>query len=399
MTVHRAKGLEFPVVVLADPTCRLRRPGADRYIDPERGLCALRLAGCAPWDLIEHEEKELEREEAEAVRVAYVAATRARDLLVVPAVGDGPREGGWTSPLDDAVYPPETERRSPETAPACPRFGRDTVLQRPDGDPASALTVAPGLHRFAGAAGGDAAHAVVWWDPHVLDLDVDVRFGIRQEELLSKTVAEETVERDLQRYRDWRSRRDRTREQAATPSLVVETVTRRAETVAAAAGEGQAATVAVIGLAPDPDRPSGPRFGSLVHALLAAAPLDRPAGVREMAALHGRILGATEAEIEAASTAVTAAMGHSLLERARAAMARGECRREAPVAGRDDGGTLIEGVVDLAFRESGAWTVVDFKTDHELDAELDRYRQQVTLYAELIARATGEPATPLLLRI
>ena len=153
MTVHRAKGLEFPVVVLADPTCRLRRPGADRYIDPERGLCALRLAGCAPWDLIEHEEKELEREEAEALRVAYVAATRARDLLVVPAVGDGPREGGWTSPLNTAIYPPETERRSPETAPACPRFGRDTVLQRPDGDPASALTVAPGLHRFAGAAG------------------------------------------------------------------------------------------------------------------------------------------------------------------------------------------------------------------------------------------------------
>lgn len=65
----------------------------------------------------------------------------------------------------------------------------------------------------------------------------------------------------------------------------------------------------------------------------------------------------------------------------------------------DGGGTLIEGVVDLAFREAGAWTVVDFKTDHELDAELDRYRRQVALYAELVARATGEQATPLLLRI
>lgn len=68
MTVHRAKGLEFPVVVLADPTCRLRRLRADRYIDPERGLCALRLAGCAPWDLIEHEDEEVERETAEAIR-------------------------------------------------------------------------------------------------------------------------------------------------------------------------------------------------------------------------------------------------------------------------------------------------------------------------------------------
>ena len=399
MTVHRAKGLEFPVVVLADPTCKLRRPGANRYIDPERGLCALRLAGCAPWDLIDHEEEEVEREAAEAVRVAYVAATRARDLLVVPEVGDGPREGGWMSPLDAAVYPPLDERRSPEDAPACPRFGRDSVLQRPDGDPANSQTVAPGLHRFPDDAGGGTEYGVVWWDPHVLDLDVDIRFGIRQEELLSKTVAAETVERDLQRYRDWRNRRDRTREQAAVPSLLVETVTRRAEALAAKAEDAPTPAVEVIGPAPDADRPAGPRFGSLVHALLAAAPLDRPDGVAEMAAMHGRILGASEDEIEAASAAAGAALGHPLLERARAAMARGECRREEPVAGRDDGGTLVEGVVDLAFREAGAWTVVDFKTDQELDAEVERYRRQVALYAELIARATGEPATPLLLRV
>ena len=399
MTVHRAKGLEFPVVVLADPTCRLQRPGADRYIDPERGLCALRLAGCAPWDLIEHEQEEVEREEAEAVRVAYVAATRARDVLVAPVIGDGPREGGWTSPLDDAVYPPASARRVAETAPACPRFGRDSVLQRPDDDPASEMTVAPGLHRFGDALEGGDGYAVVWWDPHVLDLDVDARFGIRQEELLSKDVAEETVERDLQRYRDWRERRDRIREQAGKPSLVMETVTHRADALAADSSAAPPSVVEVVGTAPDSERPAGPRFGSLVHALLAVAPLDRPAGVEELAALQGRILGATEDEIAAAAVAAAAALRHPLLERARAASGRGECRREAPVAGRGDDGTLIEGVVDLAFREAGAWTVVDFKTDLELEAELDRYRRQVALYAELIARATGEPATPLLLRI
>ena len=399
MTVHRAKGLEFPVVVLADPTCRLGRPAASRYIDPERGLCALRLAGCAPWDLIEHEAQELSREEAEAVRVSYVAATRARDVLVAPVIGDGPREGGWTSPLDDAVYPPVVEPRTPEAAPGCPRFGRDSVLERPGGDPASAETVAPGLHRFGGGPKGAAGYGVVWWDPHVLDLDVATRFGIRQEELLSKTVPEETVARDLQRYRDWRDRRDRTREQAAAPSVVVETVTRRAEALAADGPDAAAPAVEVVGPAPDPGRPAGPRFGSLVHGLLAVAPLDRSAGVAELASFQGRLLGATEDEIEAAASAAAAALRHPLLERARAASARGECRREAPVAGCDDGGTLVEGVVDLAFREAGAWTVVDFKTDHELEAELDRYRRQVALYAELIARATGEPATPLLLRI
>ncbi len=399
MTVHRAKGIEFPVVVLADPTCKLRRPGADRYIDPERGLCALRLAGCAPWDLIEHEQEEVDRDEAEALRVAYVAATRARDLLVVPAVGDGPLEGGWTSPLDDAIYPPMDARREPEPPPACPRFGRDSVLQRPDGDPASEATVAPGLHRFGDAAGAESGYGVVWWDPHVLDLDVAARFGIRQEDLLSKEAPAETVERDLQRYRDWRERRDRIREQAGTPSLVMETVTHRADALAADSSAAPPPVVEVVGTAPDAERPGGPRFGSLVHALLAVAPLDRPAGVEELAALQGRILGATEDEIAAAAAAAAAALRHPLLERARVASGRGECRREAPVAGRGDDGTLIEGVVDLAFREAGAWTVVDFKTDLELEAELDRYRRQVALYAELIARATGEPATPLLLRI
>ena len=37
--------------------------------------------------------------------MAYVAATRARDLLVIPAVGDGPYESGWVAPLNEAIYP------------------------------------------------------------------------------------------------------------------------------------------------------------------------------------------------------------------------------------------------------------------------------------------------------
>ena len=33
MTVHKAKGLEFPVVILADLTCRISRDDASRYLD------------------------------------------------------------------------------------------------------------------------------------------------------------------------------------------------------------------------------------------------------------------------------------------------------------------------------------------------------------------------------
>ena len=397
MTVHRAKGLEFPVVILADPTCKLHRPTASRWIDAARGLCALRLAGWPPLDLLDHEAEEVERDRAEGVRLAYVAATRARDLLVVPAVGEGPRDGGWTSPLHPAIYPPEERLRSPEAAPGCPAFGRHSVLERPEWEQAPAATVAPGLHRFAADQEPAAAYDVVWWDPHALRLGAEARFGIRQEALLSKEAPEAVVEEDLHRYRAWRAARERTIERASAPSLNVEMATERA---AAGGRRPSAAEVEVIELARDPARPAGARFGSLVHAVLATAPLDDPsgAGAAETAALHRRILGATDAEEVAALAAVSAALRHPLFDRARAALARGECRREAPVAALD-GGTLVEGVVDLAFRESGRWTVVDFKTDREGDEAFDRYRRQVALYAALVAQATGEQATPLLMRI
>ena len=95
MTVHRAKGLEFPVVVLADIGAKSTAQNPSRYVDTERGLCAVRLAGWSPWELLDHEAEELARDRAEGVRVAYVAATRARDLLVVPAVGDDPFASNW----------------------------------------------------------------------------------------------------------------------------------------------------------------------------------------------------------------------------------------------------------------------------------------------------------------
>jgi len=78
MTVHKSKGLEFPIVILADMTAKLRASVASRTIDSDRRVCAIRLGGWAPADLLQHEDEELRRDEAEGTRVAYVAATRAR---------------------------------------------------------------------------------------------------------------------------------------------------------------------------------------------------------------------------------------------------------------------------------------------------------------------------------
>ena len=149
MTVHKAKGLEFPVVILADITARLTPFDASRYIDAEHERCALRIGGWSPKDLNDNKAMELLREEKEGERVAYVAATRARDLLVVPAVGDGPYTEGWVAPLNAAIYPAEDARRVQAPGAGCPAFAsKDSVLERPDGDPASRLTVCPGQHEL-----------------------------------------------------------------------------------------------------------------------------------------------------------------------------------------------------------------------------------------------------------
>jgi ATP-dependent helicase/nuclease subunit A len=61
-------------------------------------------------------------------------------------------------------------------------------------------------------------------------------------------------------------------------------------------------------------------------------------------------------------------------------------------------GTLVEGVVDLAFEDAGRWVVVDYKTDRELAAlGEDRYRLQVAIYASAIAQATGAPCDGVLM--
>jgi ATP-dependent exoDNAse (exonuclease V) beta subunit len=396
MTVHKAKGLEFPVVILADMTARLCASAASRTIDSARGVCAIRLAGCAPFDLLARETEELRRDEAEGMRVAYVAATRARDLLVVPAVGDEQRQG-WLQPLNSAIYPPPEARRRQVQAPGCPEFkSKDSVLVRPRGGPAEMGNVCPGLH-IQKPGSGSAEFAVVWWDPTTLQLGAEAPLGIRRPELIVKDVAPEIVESGLAAYRSWRNRRDQALAAGGQPSLAIRTVTQ-----AAKAAEALSVTlplVEIIELSRAATRPSGRRFGALVHAVLATVPLDSdlPA-IRKVAAIHGRILGAPAEEIGSASEAVHSALAHPLLNRAREAANQGRCRREVPIAWRDDG-LLVEGVVDLAFEQADGWTVIDFKTDEEFAGNELAYRRQVGIYAAAIQAANGAHVSAVLMQV
>jgi ATP-dependent exoDNAse (exonuclease V) beta subunit len=98
MTIHQAKGLEFPVVVL--PDLGRGAPPADLpllALDPDRRLAACRLTGDTGYDPLlhharAHADREAEREES--LRVLYVALTRAEEHLIL-AGPQTARAGTW----------------------------------------------------------------------------------------------------------------------------------------------------------------------------------------------------------------------------------------------------------------------------------------------------------------
>jgi ATP-dependent helicase/nuclease subunit A len=392
MTVHKAKGLEFPVVILADMTAKLGAPAANRYIDADRGMCAIRLGGCSPFDLIQHEAEELQREEAEGVRLAYVAASRARDLLVVPAVGDEERRG-WIEPINRAIYPAMEVRRQQVRAPGCPEFrSNDSVLIRPGGRPAFATTVCPGLHVFGGS------HSVVWWDPRELKLGAEPPLGIRRSELIVKDVASNVVEAGLNDYKAWSAANVASVAKGSRASLTIQTVTQWARV---RRGEkSKMPPIEIINLPRAGNRPSGPRFGTLVHAVLGTIPLDGDdRAIHHLTILHGRILGATAQEIESAAEIVRTALEQPVINRARKAELTGHLRREVPIAIRDGNNALVEGVIDLAFEEPTGWTIIDFKTDEELTQNSQIYYRQIGLYAKAVQASTDVRASGVLMRV
>jgi ATP-dependent helicase/nuclease subunit A len=389
MTAHAAKGLEFPVVILCDPTAPLAQERPSRYVDAARRVWLEPLAGCVPIELREHAEEVLRRDREEGQRLAYVASTRARDLLVVPVIGDEERDN-WLSALAPVVHPEPARRRDRVAAPSCPAFGEDSVLSRgPDTERSAYDSVCPGLH--VPRAG---SHTVVWWDPRVLDLDRSIGGGMRQRQILEADETGEVASASSVAHAAWQEKRAAALVAGMRPSLEVMTITAAARTVNAGW-----APVAIEDTGIDRStRPRGKRFGVLVHAVMAAVDLAADAAaIRALAANHGRLVGASPEEIEAANTAVTAALQHPLLLASAAAATRNKLRREVPVVLHTSEG-MLEGIVDLAFAdEHDVWTVVDFKTDADLDGLQVTYEHQVRLYATAIAAATGRPVSAALL--
>jgi ATP-dependent helicase/nuclease subunit A len=298
-----------------------------------------------------------------------------RDLLVVPGVGDLEQEG-WLEPLNRALYPTQDDWRRVEHAAGCPVFkGHETVLERPDFND-EGKSVRPGLHR---PQAGE--HSVVWWDPGALDLSIDTQYGLQQEELLVQH--EPASSQSALDYDEWHARRAYGLQVGAKPGMRMVLASNGEEaapsTIFAARPilvRADAWTATIPQLA---DRPGGRRFGTLVHAVLRDAALDLEA-VERWAGVHGTLLDCDHDEREAAAAVARAALAHPLFGRARQAV---RCEREYPVTLRLDDGRILEGVIDLAFQESGGgWVIVDFKTSID---DADAHAQQVEWYAFALA--------------
>ncbi len=134
MTAHGAKGLEAPVVFLADPRREPNRPtrfwidrrgasaeGHWRFIRETDGWGVVEIAEPRGWE--DMAETEAAFEAAEKTRLLYVAATRAREMLVVSIWKQGKSEnahGPWsplapflTEDLPETATPPPAEPPPP----------------------------------------------------------------------------------------------------------------------------------------------------------------------------------------------------------------------------------------------------------------------------------------------
>ena len=341
LTIYAAKGLEFPIVVFAnmnadrnDRTSVVADRAGGGRLHVKLGAAGLGFRTPGYDDAAAIEKAHAEAEEA---RLLYVAATRARDRLVVPF------------------------------------FGRDDVADR-DWDKTPPASLNDRL-RFAGAADGDAIDAAT-----LPPLEPEAPVW----QALPPAAAPGDTDRAVKARQTWMESHeaqvgDRGNELRYATASALKPEWERPWLADGEVRRGRAAD-----------------FGSAVHALLERIDLARPDDAAAMSRTIAAEFGLPGDQEEIAKVA-RAALESKVVREARASR---RLLRETPftVALPAPGGMasgIAEGRIDLLFETGGEIVVVDFKTDAVYGAAIDdrlaSYRTQALVYAWAARRATGLP--------
>ena len=360
MTVHGAKGLEFPVVILAKLSSGANQNAARSVVDRERGVIEFavgrrdnrfRTPGFA-----DAAAREAAYGRAEQARLLYVAATRARDLLVVSAFRSEERPGmfvhlpalpSWVAVFDGGL----------REAPGGAQVMLDQELPEPRPLPKPAPIDFP-------------ADLAARWQERRARRGERVRQGPQytSPSLLAAEARKEPRETEP---------RDR--------SAPETDLTRFGDADRALATADGAAGVTFVGSS------TGLRRGSLVHEVLSRCALGDAASAAAWAQRLAAAQGSPEL-IDEVTRGAAAIIDSPAMQRVRAAR---RVLRELPVAWYDEGrDRYVEGFVDLAFEEADGWVLADYKTD-ALDAPeprgvqllKERYRPQVEEYRRAVSAA------------
>jgi ATP-dependent exoDNAse (exonuclease V) beta subunit len=121
VTIHSAKGLEWPVVIPINSTTELYR--GDQFVHRQSdNTLHWMLGGVAPPDLAAARAEESEEDADQRERIWYVACTRARDLLILPYIPQAAKDSWFSSinlrqnqlpELDLSAFPEPGARAAP----------------------------------------------------------------------------------------------------------------------------------------------------------------------------------------------------------------------------------------------------------------------------------------------
>jgi ATP-dependent helicase/nuclease subunit A len=330
MTIHGAKGLEFPIVVCSGTTTRVSGlKGSVQMLFPADGPYQVRLTRKAQTDAFElHKAIDEQMSYAEKLRLLYVACTRARDHLVV-SVHRGDRD-----------MPDEDAKRTAAELLWDAAAGGGAVVAAPQ---PSALPLTAGVPA-----------------PPVLDLDA------------------------------WISEHDAAFAAGARRRFVSATALARVADAAAAEDPGVAKEGRDLELPPWNKGRYGTAIGRAVHAVLQTVDLATGAGLGDLAAAQAAAEGVLGHEATIAALAA-AALGSDTVRAARAAEFWREAYVAVPAEGLTLEG-YVDLVYRPS--GSDALVVVDYKTDAIRDDSMlaDRlahYRVQGAAYAIAVETATG----------